>query len=295
MDHMEADRQSPPANDPVLDRRTFLKTTAAASVVFGVPVLGYLAKADEAASDPLPEALKQAKIDRKLVVAILVPATRAAVTITQGLAQLLASEDAAVRRIFCEAVFVCLDSNETARHFPKHAADGRALCLDASGKALDQCAFDGEMYGKKFVTSFRELIHGKDGQRLRDLAKEQRSGLSAADCAGLDKAVGKLGAAKFEEREAATKELLALAPRATAILALAQDQGKDPEANGRIGEVFNRLFAAAPSDKPGPRLPFGFVLRPGGYRFYDPCPPCGMGMIWPNSRLFLRAITGGTS
>jgi len=242
--------------------------------------------------DPLADALREAKTTNRPVVAILVPQSPTALAIAQGLAKLLASTDASVRQVFCEAVFVCLDTDETIRHFPKLKADGRALCLDASGQVLDECAYETELYGQKFAPSFRKLVHGTDGRRLRDAAQSQTNALTEPDREKLTRSLRELGAKEFRQRETAAKELLALGARTTAILALAHEEASDPEVRGRIGEVFSQMFAAAPADKPGPRLPFGFAAHGRWSRFYDACPGCGMGMIWPNSRSFLRALTG---
>jgi len=264
-------------------RRAFLKTMAAASVLLTMPLLAKRISLRQP-QDFLKEALEQAKQEGKLVLAILLSQENYA-WIVNDLSILLVSGDQAARRIFCEAVFVCLVGDAAAKHFPKHKPDGSVLCLSAEGEVLDERFFEGGLFGGKFVDAMSLLLHGKDGKRLCASVETQRKALGAAVCARADKALAELGSEEYRAREAASRDLLEIAPQATALLVQAWLASKDPEVRTRIGGIFDKRFAAAPVDKPGPRLPYGFVAP-----LRDPCPTCGMGVIRPASRIFLNML-----
>ena len=62
-----------------------------------------------------------------------------------------------------------------------------------------------------------------------------------------------------------------------------------PEARYRIEEVFEKVYADAPQEKPGSRLPFGTQWEKVAF---DPCPGCGRVALPAVSRMYIRCITG---
>lgn len=268
----------------ISDRRIFLKTVAATTLFLSMPLLARRISRRQP-QDSLKEALAQAKQEGKWALAVLL-STENYGWIMNDFSILLVSKSKTVRRIFCEAVFVCLFGDAVTQHFPKHKPDGSVLCLDPEGKVLDECPYEAGLFRGKFVDAMTALLHGRDGKRLCASAETQRKALGEAVYAKTDKALSRLGSEDYQTREAASRELFAIAPRAMALLIQAQLASKDPEVQTRIAEIFDRLFSSAPTDKPGLRLPYGFEAQ-----VLDPCPACGMGMIWPASKTFLNMLT----
>ena len=112
--------------------------------------------------------------------------------------------------------------------------------------------------------------------------------LGPAACTQFDAAVRDLDADAFPVREAASKKLAELAPRAPALLAEALEGAPSLEARCRITRLFDELYAATPHGQPGPRLPYGVAWAS---ERVDPCPGCGLGVMPAGTRLFLRFAT----
>lgn len=276
------------------DRRTFLKTAVAASALLGAPTLVTMARRAEK-GDSLDDALKQAASENKPLVALLVPNTAdhgaERDLISAQITDLLASTDKPVRRIFCETVFTCVTDQEHQHLFPDREMDGRAVLLGSDGKPLDEAPFAQDLYLTKFAPSLALLIHGKDDTRLNATAAAQRKALDQATALKLDPWIKDLSDEKFKTRENAAKQLLAIAPRITAILTQALSAEKDSEGRSRLAGIFDKMFEGAAEGKPGIRKPYRFKPVRGRRQWMaDPCPACGMGMIWPLSRSFINFL-----
>jgi len=288
--------------NPSIDRRTFLKRTAAASVLLGFPFLTRSVRADDAPDklDVLQTALARMKEEHKPGIAILFPSDEhAQAALGHELEALLASDDAAVKQLFCEAVFVCVRPTDAEARFPQCKGLSTTLCLAPDGKVEDSLPVDGWRFRKSFVSEIGALIHGKDGERLRRWAEIQRQTIGNDAAKRIDDAVRQLGAVHPKDREAATKELAKQAANATAILALRRTQTDDPEVRHRIDVVFTSLYAAAANDKPGARLPFGVEWTEGSRGCGGRCGiaeahvmvACGMARVSPASIRYLRFVT----
>lgn len=293
------------------DRRTFLKhSAAAAAVVLGAPVLAWAAPpvAKEAdalrmrgvrahlqvgdGSDPLPDALTQAKAENKPILAVLLPTDPLTSTqIASAFPELLASKDKRVRRVFCEAVFAILPTKAAATHFPKHKADGRILCLDPQGGILDELDSATDLSAENFAPAMTLLLHGKDGARLTKLVDAQTKALDESARKKLDGLVKDLGSEDFKVRENATKEMLTLAPQCTALLAQTHAATRDPEVKQRTSAILDHVFESAKPDQPGPRRIHGLLA--GAIQSDHPSPPCGAVKVWPHSQIFLSMLTDG--
>src|SRR5262245_15559443 len=92
-----------------MDRRTFLKRTALASVVFGLPVLSRLTWADET-DGLLTVALGRMENEKRPGVLIFVPihSPEAGLPFLDMLTEVLWPKNGVSHQVFCEALFVCL-------------------------------------------------------------------------------------------------------------------------------------------------------------------------------------------
>lgn len=282
-----------------MNRRRFLKqsATAAAAVVLGVPAvtlaksLRYRGRGPLAqGGDPMPEAITQAKSENKLILAVLLPADQLSATqIVSRFPELLASGDKPTRRIFCEAIFATIPAQAAATRFPKHKADGRILCLDSSGEPLEERDSPTDLSAQQFAPAMALLLHGKDGARLAKQVDLQTKALDETGRKKLDGLLKDLGSEEFKTRENASKELLALAPQCTALLAQAHAAARDPEVKQRITVIFDRVFESGEADKSGPRRIHGVVV--GAFQNNYPAVDCGMATTWPLSRTFLAMLS----
>jgi len=156
------------------------------------------------------------------------------------------------------------------------------------------------MFGPKFASSVGVLLHGKEDKRLRTWADDQRQSLGEQSVERINQLIRNLGAEQYQKRKSASKELLELAPRATAILGETLVETGDPEVRHRIGEMFSQLFITASEEKPGLRLPYGVQWAAGGGGCGGHCGiaeerqeivvECGMAVAPAASRKFLRFV-----
>jgi hypothetical protein len=195
--------------------------------------------------------------------------------------------DPAAQMLFCQAVFVCLTAEETKQAFPDFKAEAALILLDLEGKPLDCLKPDGHLFGKDFAERMARFLYGDKGQHLQPVVEAQRKALGPAVCDQLDAAIRDLDSSKFTVRQAASRRLEELAPRATGPLAAALEKKPPLEVRRRIEQLFREIYAAAPQLQPSPRLPFGVQWE---VQHVDPCPGCGQGFLPHGSRLFLNFI-----
>lgn len=285
-----------------MDRRTFLKRSAAASVMLGFPLLSRFAEAEPCTDKPavLKEALARMKDEHKPGVALLFPNDAGMQNkLGRDLEELLSEDKAGVKQLFCEAVFVCLRPTDAATHFTQHKSQGAAVCLNPDGDVVDTWVIEPWQFRERFVAEIGALVHGKNGERSRQWADAQRKTIGDQTSSRLDRALKQLGAERPSDRDAAQKELAEVAPKATSVLGLARIQTDDPEVRHRIDAVFTGLFAGAAKDKASVRLPYGVEWAEGSLGCGGRCSiaerevavACGIARVAPASRKYLRFVT----
>lgn len=303
---------------PALNRRAFLRQGLAASAILGfslrdgfaaVPSVGKL----PTTPDFLALALAKMKREIKPGIVIVIPTEAAKAThLANELAELIGSQDQNccvdrpsgrakgfppavgagnpnARLLLCQAVFVCLPPDQVKTLCPDLKADSALVLLDLQGKPVEQLKADPNLFGKEFVSQMREILYGKQGERLAATIKAQREALSKEEAGNLDKALANLDAEDFATRQAASEQLKTLAPRSTAAIASLLRGGPSLEVRMRVERIFKDLQTApadqAPSD---PVLPYGLQWQTV---HVDPCPGCGQSFVDNSARNFLRFVT----
>jgi len=255
-----------------MDRRTFL---LGAPMVFGLRelLLGQDAPRKPAWFDEALARMKETGRDG----VVIVGEGRA---LGEALLALTESKDGDVRELFVEAVVVCMTPALAKKHFD---TEKTRLLLDAAGKVESKDDATVETYddAKKFVESYRALLHGRDGARLRAAAKR------VAD-AKLDEAIDRL------DSDGATDERAMAAVRAKAAgavprLVLARMEAVHKEGRERLRSIIDGLRARA--------LPYGSVLPKFGsscgewVEAEEQVVKCGMAETPERSRKFLKFLT----
>ena len=300
-------------HDPI-GRRDFLKKNMAAGLLLGFPFLEGCAqeKPSSPAKKPahLELALERMRTGLMPGVVIVVPEQpERAEQLANELSYLVGATDAMrkaavlpvrikgfvpdpvsdgdplAHRLFCQAVFVCVNAKDARLAFPDLKADTAALLLDPSGKLVDQLAVTPTLFSKDFGERMGHFVHGAKGERLTAAAAAQRSTLGVEFCGRFDKAVRDLCSDTFEVRETASRQLADTSQHAPLLMAKAMNDSTDLEARYRLMIAFDGLYAAAPQEKSGPRLPFGTSWQQVQF---DPCPGCGRVAMPAASRAFLR-------
>lgn len=290
-------------------RREFLKQSAAATLILGFPLLERLSPAAEPAEgkDWLAEARERIKTEKKPALVLLFPADAPGYNrMAEGLAQQLDNgtafvaltqpgiacnhvgpKDAAVQRLFCQAIFVCLPDERGRKEFPKIKADTAIVLLGLDGEVAGELANDPELYGKDFGSKLTELLHGARGERLAAVNSAQREAIGKEAVTQLDAGLRDLAAEAFPVRQAAQKQLSPLAPRVPAALAAALRERPALDTSRRIDRLFDEIYTDSMKEKPGSRLPYGVVVQVSNA---NTC-KCGMTFTPADARLFLRFVT----
>src|SRR5688572_24506778 len=168
-----------------MNRRAFLSVAAGAPLVFGLREL----LAQDPAPDFIDSALKRMKATRRFGVFLVIPEAEAArKTLGQGLVDRLPTGSKAGNsgfELFCAHVFVCVSPDQAAKRGLGAKVDGPMpgilrMLVNPEGKqvAADRITLDVFEDSAKFIQSFGAFIHGKDGDRLRDHAREIEKTLS---------------------------------------------------------------------------------------------------------------------
>ncbi len=160
------------------------------------------------------------------------------------------------RRLLCEAVFACL-TPEAAASLAGKDVERHVLVTDVTGKVRQIEPLPANGSNRQLDELVSLMLHGANNERLKMLAQQQRDVLTDEQKAILDRALSNLGADKFEERKNASEQIRQLAPRITAVMALAWIEATDPEVQTRLQEQFDRLYETSSRTQPGSRLPYG--------------------------------------
>ncbi|MBY0525742.1 MAG: hypothetical protein K2R98_20220 [Gemmataceae bacterium] len=299
-------------------RRQFLKDSAAATLILGLPFLSSGAESDSSPrwADLLEQARERMKREVKLGVLIVIPSRLDEVRKLQndlsrfigghhptcglyptrerpGESPAVGTAEADAQALLCQAVFVCLPAAEARKAFPESKADAAVLLVGLDGKIADSLKAEMDVFGKGFKEKLTELLHGKDGTRLNATIQAQRQALGKDGCARLDAALKDVTSNDFAVRQAATRQLEELAPRCTAELASIYRSKPPLEVTRRLDQIFAVQFNAAPGDKPSTRLPYGthWVALEASCAGYGVAADCGLSRTPPPARQFLQFLT----
>lgn len=258
-----------------IPRRTFLVQAGAAAAALGCP------------QDPPPEkpkvladALERMRTENRPGVALRLTTDARRHVPGHALVYFLNKDQADLREMFAEIVFVCLESNVIQAHLKNADPAATLLAFDEQGRVDDQMKVDLSEGFERFPAAVLKLVHGPDDARLKKRAEALREklGQSFVD------ALARLGPDDVENlhRVAARIVPLLVNERKTATDPLRQD-------------ALRRLI-----DKQTPLLPYGIRTEAERGGCGDECQEraanavsvaCGMAFPAKNSRSFLRYLT----
>jgi hypothetical protein len=294
----------------LLGRREFLRRSAAATLILGFPFVGRAVHAADGPADPgdvLDLARTRIKEETKPGLVLLVPADpAAAVRMADELARLLDAgpkpgeklalgevpgrigpRDGAVKRLFCQAIFVCLPAERARKEFSNLKADTAVVLLDLAGKPIDELKAEPGLYGKDFAEKMTDFLHGPEGDHLAATVAAQRAALGRDAAQQLDAGLRDLSDDVFATRQAANRQLSLLAPKATAALAAALRERPALDLSRRLERLFVEVYNDALTEKPGARLPYGVQCTVVSANVCK----CGHSSTPADTRLFLRFLT----
>jgi hypothetical protein len=239
-----------------MDRRTFLKAAAAAPCIFGLREL--FAQESDKGPEWYRQALARMK-ERKLHgVVVIVPERVEPEQLDLGrkLWDLLDGDFPEAHELFLTGVFVVMTpalAESSGVRKPDDKAD--RILLDPDGKRVAADTRDPKAFetAEGFVKSFGPFLHGDTGERLKPRADEL---LASAPVDVLTR-LRDLAAEDIETRERATGTLAAWAEKFVPVYTWKRRTATDPEVRARLLAIIEKTYRAAPSDKPGARLPFG--------------------------------------
>jgi len=287
-----------------LDRRAFLKLTAAAPCIFGLRQL--LLQETDARPEWYKLALARMK-ERKLhgVVVIAPAAEPEQLELGMQLWDLLDGDFPEAHELFVTGVFMVVTPALAGATGVRTAEEKEnRFLLDPDGKRISADLVDPKAFesADAFVASFAPLLHGESDKRLKSRAEELASTLPA----DVQDALRDLAADTLETRERGSAALLERAGDFAPLYAHRRRTDADPEVRSRLRTVLECHYRSLAADQPGARLPFGTRIpkfREGGCgglrevsenekdRVQDMV-ACGMGRVGDRKvRMFLRFLT----
>lgn len=202
------------------------------------------------------------------------------------------------REVLSEVVLVCLEGPVLDRHLPTAHPEHELVLFNEEGQTETSSPFNYREQWQGLAAALKNLAHGSDGARLKARAEAIRGKTAPAVLAVLDR----LGA-KGLNLEADKAVLLQEAPRIIALLVQARMDSTAPVQQQALGDVIDAYFRSFEASVAGPKLPYGIEAGPyqGGCG-EDPCREhaprdrgvmvsCGMALVQPNARSFVRYIT----
>jgi hypothetical protein len=291
-----------------MDRRTFLKTAAAAApCIFGLREL-FAQEGTPASTAPawFKEALARMK-ERKLHGVVLIAPATAAEEKALGMAlwDLLDGDHAAAHELFTGGVFIGMSpAIAVACGLRKEGEKENRILLDPEGMRVVAESFASEALktGDAFAGSFEPFLFGKEAERLKARAEE----LLKTSPDELRSGLRELGGEDIEVRERAAATVQGHAADYHPLYSWLRRSAPDAEVRSALRSILERLYQSAKKDAFGPRLPFGTRVPKfveGGCGGWREAPmdekddkgsmvACGMARIEePKVRLFLRFLT----
>ncbi|HLY07818.1 MAG TPA: hypothetical protein VKW04_00810 [Planctomycetota bacterium] len=268
-----------------LDRRSFLTGVAAAPLIYGLRELSALG--EEPDPEWLPAALARMKETGRWGVVLVLPPEKDRFAFGQALWALtgIPTEGVEAHPLFCEAVFSVLTAEQAKKKFGV-APTARRILLSADGKVLESDADDVDYRDpKSFASSFRLFIQGKDNARLTPRAAEIERELPAE----LREALGKLGSESPEDVLGVKLALGRQVERLVIVLVQRAETSPVELVRKRAANLITSHYASLDEKAPGSKVPYGAT----GPHYFDPCRSCGMAVVSPRSRMFLKFLVPG--
>jgi hypothetical protein len=292
------------------NRRTFL-TQIGVSV--GVVGLGYLLSGRytpagspaDVGRPPLPdrtpgllkEALGRMKAEGKPGIALRIPADKKLRHLPgHQLIGLLNDFEQQYSGLFAETVFVCLEGPALQAGIRGATPSHAMVLFDTNGRATAGIEYTYENSWETFVPEVTALLHGEGNRRIRARAEQTRRRADPA----LIEAVDRL------ETEAHRERVLRDAATIGPWLVYERLVATSPARESALGYLLRCHLEAASATTPGPRLPYGIETGEfrGGCGSGDSCEEqvkeerkflavgaCGMALVAPQARSFIRYIT----
>ena len=273
------------------DRRQFMQQ-GAASLILGFPILAEATGSASAELLPYPRlvypgllgrAMKRMADECKPGVVFVVRPDHRNQQLSLSLANLLHDTSANAKRLFGQAILVCVPHTEVQAAF-RTKDDSIAVLLDHKGRAIDELKQEPWPF-ESATGQLTGFLHGPGRKHLAQSSDAQRQTLGSESLASVETAMRSLSADAYRERAMATRQLIEMAPRISAILVEAHLRG-DEETRTRIDLVFDRYYTSLP-DTAGQRMPFGveWFDQP-----HDPCPGCGRVAFNPQLHRAVKAL-----
>lgn len=229
-------------------------------------------------------ATKDEDAKRKQLAAVPHPASQPDPLATAIHASLFSCGDSELPLLLSQAVFIAAPADQVRKEFPSIPAGAAMALVNGDGKVLNTLPAEVDL-GKKFTDRAAELLFGKDGARLEELVKAERTALGEATCKQFDAAVIDLDDDAFPRRQAASEALGKLFPKVPASLTRARRAASSLEVRSRIDSLFRKPLHA---DNVG-------ALFQQSLASYTPSSPhfnvrikCGQGALLPHAHEFVQ-------
>jgi hypothetical protein len=192
--------------------------------------------------------------------------------------------DSELPLLLVQAVFVAAPVESVRKEFPSLPADTGMALVGVDGKVLASLPADADL-GKKFADRAADLLYGKDGARLADRIKAERTALGDAAAKQLDAAVVDLDDDEFARRQAASETLTKLFAKVPASLAQAHRAAPSLEVRRRIDSLFRKKLHEENTAALFQRSLTPYVAAAVNF---DIRIKCGQGALLPHAHTFVQ-------
>ncbi|HKB14586.1 MAG TPA: hypothetical protein VKF62_00895 [Planctomycetota bacterium] len=278
-----------------LDRRTFLRQSAAATVFLGFGTLARTQGRADGAGEILEKARARMKRDRMVGIALYVPGKpedRAA--LGRALEGMVGSNDVGVQEVLLEAVYFCVppllvDGRQVEnvvlfdpdmRRIAGADLDYRTLVPDVGGKG--KAPRPGSGFPVRLFEGVRELLHGEG--RLEARAKAS----TTPELEAAIRTIDENASADPEAFRKADHYLSTNFDRCAAAIAFARAEAERNHRTTFLHSFIRQRYAVRLSAEGEWNLPYGVAWKTEPRP--DPCPACGMAIVPPVTRTFLKFL-----
>jgi hypothetical protein len=278
-----------------LTRRTFLRQSAAGSVFLGFGSLVRPQGRSDGTTEIVEKARARMKRDRMVGIALYIPEKpEDRPALGRALEGMVASNDVGVQELLLEAVYFCVPPllvegrpvenavlfDPEMRRLAGAELDFRTLVPVRSGGKGGPSVEIG--FPARLVEGIRDLLHGEG--RLEARAK-------ASTTPELESAIRTIEENASAAPEAFRKADLYLSTnfdRCAAAIVAARAQAERNHRTTFLDSLIRQRFALRLSAEGESNLPYGVAWKTEPRP--DPCPPCGMAIVPPVTRKFLKFL-----
>ncbi len=319
---MTGDADGPTGDRPSLGRRHFLKILAGVPIAIGLPAAYWLragadddgdggAGAGSGSGGDIGRAVQSARRLGRVAVLVAVPVAKAGCdptiialreTIARTLTELAESPDQETQLALGQALVVAAPSGQLEAALPSlleltpsrepPVAEGVYVidlaAPEARARKLDDVDFatNAPDLSTRLARHVRDAVFGPERRRLRERAAAELAALPDATRREVEDALARLGGADEADREAASAALAAHREKLRAAFAVRTlDEALPAPVRARCG------LLARPDGRIEP-LGTEWVHPAAPDVEIDPCPPCGMAVLAPREKDYLKLIAG---